>query len=103
MTYAQVGVSANTELVTETDDDGNAMETFTYTAGECNRETVLNFFDNMYSITSTEKHPDETCCYYAKLGHTDPSNYDQELKAACTPAAHEGAKLTWDTDNGSCV
>ena len=92
MTYAQVEVSANTELVTETDEDGNAMETFTYNAseGECKRDTVLNFFNNMYSITSSEVHPDETCCYYAKLGHSDPSTYDTELKAACTPEAHEG-------------
>ena len=43
----------------------------------------------MYSITSTEKHPQETCCYYAKLGATEPADYDSELKAACTPEAEE--------------
>jgi hypothetical protein len=30
MNYAQVGVAATTELVTETDEDGNATETFSY-------------------------------------------------------------------------
>lgn len=57
----------------------------------------------MYSITSTEKHPQETCCYYAKRGHTSSDDYDTELKAACTPAAEEAPKLFWDEATGSCV
>ena len=62
----------------------------------------------MYQITSTEKHPNETCCYYAKFGKI-PNEYDAELVLACTPEAEEGQKLIWNadaTDNvngGTCV
>ena len=111
MIYAQVGVAATTELVTEEDDNGNATETFTYNNGaeRCERTTVLSFFDDMYQITSTEKHPKETCCFYAKYNIADPAAYDAELKQACTQEAQEGQKLFWDADaadnadGGTCV
>ena len=63
----------------------------------------------MYQITSTEKHPPETCCYYAKRDAADQSAYNAELKVACTAAAEEGQKLFWDADamddvdQGTCV